>query len=232
MAGSEISKRESFRERIYSDLRRRLQRAELGPQDKLVDVEIARAYGASRMPAREALLQLVNEGYLVGTTRGFAIPTLTLQDVRDVFEVRKLLEPRASALAARNLDEPSERALGDALARARAAARNDDVEELILANIDFRGTWLSRVGNARLADTLARFGDHVQAVRLATLRRRETRGVVVDGLEQLHDAFVSRDPLAAGDFMAAFIAAAEQAFFATRRAELEERGASARLPVV
>lgn len=213
-----VTRRESLRERIYADLRRRLQRSEFGVEDRLVDLEIAGAYGTSRMPAREALLQLVNEGYLVGTTRGFTVPTLSLQDVRDIFEVRKLLEPRAAAHAAHALTEAAERALGAALAEARAAHEGDDTERLILANIDFRAAWLGCVANERLASTISRFVDHVQTVRLETLRRPATRQVVVEGLTDLHAAFVSRDPITAGDRMAAFIGAAEQAFFAARAA--------------
>lgn len=232
MAGNEKNRRESIRERIYADLRRRLQRSEFGTDDKLVDVDIAAAYGASRMPAREALLQLVNEGYLVGTTRGFTLPTLSLQDVRDIFEVRRLLEPRAAAQAARNLDDSAEAALGAALAEAEAATRDGDTERLILANIDFRAAWMARVGNARLADTLSRFVDHVQTVRLETLRRPATRQIVVDGLEDIHAAFVTRDPMTASDRMSAFIGAAEQAFFAAREAQLEPQAAPARLRAV
>jgi DNA-binding GntR family transcriptional regulator len=232
MAANGASRRESFRERIYADLRLRLQRSEFGPDDKLVDVEIASLYGASRMPAREALLQLVNDGYLVGTTRGFAVPTLTLEDVRDIFEIRKLLEPRAAAHAARALDDAAEAALGAALEEARAATRADNVERLILANITFRNAWLGCVRNARLAATISRFVDHVQAVRLETLRRPQTRQVVVEGLEDIYAAFVTRDPITVGDRMAAFIGAAEQAFFAARKAQMAPDRAPAPLRAV
>src|SRR5215213_1180333 len=120
MAGepSQLKRPGSLRERIYTDLRVRLQRCEFGPDDRLVDVDVASTYGTSRMPVREALLQLVNEGYLVGTTRGFMVPVLTQDDVRDIFEVRKLLEPRAAAHAARDLDSPAEAALAKALEQA------------------------------------------------------------------------------------------------------------------
>lgn len=219
--GKPLKKPDSLRERIYADLRTRLQRCEFGPDDRLVDVDVAARYGTSRMPVREALLQLVNDGYLVGTTRGFAIPTLTLDDVRDIFEVRKLLEPRAAASAARDLDKASEKALTRALQDARAALAADDTEGLIMANIDFRAAWLAAVRNQRLATTIARFVDHVQTVRIETLRRAATRQVVIDGLEDLHGAFLRRDPIAAGDRMATFIAAAEQAFFQAKHAEAE-----------
>jgi DNA-binding GntR family transcriptional regulator len=206
----------SLRERIYADLLLRLQRCELGPEDRLVDVDVASIYGTSRMPAREALLQLVNDGYLVSTTRGFMIPILSTQDIRDIFEVRKLLEPRAASHAARSLGADAEHALTSALDQARRAVASGDIDRLITSNIDFRSAWLGAVRNERLATTIARFADHVQTVRLATLRRDGISAVVLEGLEDLHAAFVSRDPIAAGDRMTAFIIAAEQAFFSHR----------------
>ncbi len=78
---------------IYADLRLKLQRSAVSPTDRLVDTEIANAHGISRMPAREALLRLVSEGYLVGTTRGFAVRELSLEDISGLFEVRRQLEP-------------------------------------------------------------------------------------------------------------------------------------------
>lgn len=209
---------DSLRHRIYTDLRSRLQRCAIGPDERLIDLDVAREYGTSRMPAREALLQLVHEGYLVGTTRGFIVPRLSLDDVRDIFEVRRLLEPRAAALAARDLSAGQERELRRAMERARASFAADDVEGLILANIEFRGAWLSAVRNRRLAATIARFVDQVQTVRLETLREPAVRRTVTEGLEGLFDAFVRRDAVAAADRMAAFIVSAEQTFFARQRA--------------
>lgn len=223
-------RRESLREQIYADLLRRLQLSEIGPADRLIDTDIAAQWGASRMPAREALLQLVNEGYLRGTTRGFAVPVLSMQDIRDIFEVRRLLEPRAAACAARDLTDEAEIALGEALAEAREAAAGSDARRMIAANIAFRGAWLSCVRNERLAATIARFVDHVQTVRLETLRRKPTRAVVVGGLAGLHEALCARDPIATSDRMTAFMAAAEEAFFAARTAQIADEAELAPLP--
>jgi len=215
-----LTKPASLRERITADLRAQLQGGRISPEDRLVDVDIAARYGTSRMPVREALVHLVSEGYLVGTTRGFAVPRLSPEDIRDIFEVRRLLEPRAAANAARDLDSDGEQALASALAKARRAVAEDDAEAMIEANITFRGAWLGAVRNRRLARTIARFVDHAQVVRLDTMRRAETRRVVVEGLEQLFDAFRRRDSVAAADRMANFMAQAEAAFFAARTAEL------------
>jgi DNA-binding GntR family transcriptional regulator len=214
-----LSKPGSLSERIYGDLRTRLQRCEIGPEDRLVDTEIAGSYGTSRMPVREALMRLANEGYLVGTTRGFVLPRLSARDYRDIFEVRRLLEPQAAASAAANLDQAGRRELTRAVEDARAAIAEDDADRLIQANARFRAVWLGAVGNPRLAETIARFVDHVQMVRLGTLMDPATRQVVIRGLEGLHDAFLRGDGEAAQAQMSAFIAAAEQAFARTGRSD-------------
>jgi DNA-binding GntR family transcriptional regulator len=223
-----LAKPDSLSERIFLDLRARLQRCEIRVEDRLVDLEVAAAYGVSRMPAREALLRLANEGYLVGTTRGFVTPRLSLDDIRDIFEVRKLLEPHAAASAARDLDDRGRQALTKAIVDARLAAKEDDVERLIMANISFRRGWLDALRNERLAITLARFVDHVQTVRLGTLRDQETRSVVAAGLEELYDAFMRRDIDAARARMTSFMEAAEQAFYKVRKSEIEHEEATAK----
>lgn len=215
-----LPRSENLRERIYVDLRERLQRCAIQPGERLVDQELALVYGTSRMPARDALLRLVAEGYLVGTTRGFTVPTLSLQDIRDIFGVRRLLEPAAAADAALHVDAAAAAELKAALAQALSAVQRDDTEQMILANMGFRQAWLSRVGNARLASTIARFADHVQTVRLATLSNPPTRQVVMDGLVGLHEVLVRRDAAGTRRRMVAFLAAAEKAYFTVREAQL------------
>jgi DNA-binding GntR family transcriptional regulator len=216
-----LSREGNLSDRIYAELRLRLQQLPLAPDERLLDLEVASAYGTSRMPARDALLRLVNEGYLVGTTRGFAAPVLSDDDVREIFEVRRLLEPEAVAGVAKAIDAAAMKEMTKALKQARRAATADDGEEMMLANMAFRHAWLSRVGNKRLAATIARFVDHVQTVRLNTLSDTHTRKVVLAGLEGLHAAFANRDHAKARGHMKDFMGAAEHAFFSGREAPLQ-----------
>lgn len=210
---SSLARPVSLSDRIYADLLSRLQQGAIPPTERLVDVELARTYGTSRMPVRDALMRLANEGYLVGTTRGFAVPQLSAQDVRDIFEVRRQLEPHAAGCAARDLDQTALRALSKALDEAHRSHTSDDQRGMILANIAFRAAWLSAVANRRLAETILRFSDQVHAVRLTTLATTATRDVVIAGLEGLHDAFAKGNPAVVVERMSAFIDAAETAYF-------------------
>ncbi|MEJ1158404.1 GntR family transcriptional regulator [Prosthecomicrobium sp. N25] len=217
-----VTRRDSLGEQVYADLLGKLQRGRIGPEERLVDVELARGYGLSRMPVREALLRLVAEGYLIGTTRGFTVPALSLQDIRDIFEIRRLLEPQAAANAARDMDAGTEAKLAEALAECRRAHAADDIDGMILSNVAFRSAWLGAVANRRLAETIGRFVDHVQTVRLATLQDRETRRIVVEGLAGIFDAFRARDPALSETRMRGFVDHARAAFFRAAGAEGHE----------
>lgn len=204
----------SLRARIYDEIRDRIHRGDVDRDEKLVDVDLADRMGVSRMPVREALLQLTHEGYLVGTTRGFMLPRLTSTDVANIFEVRRCLEPRAAAHAARDIDADGMERLHSALLDADKAAANGDAELLFQANVRFRRCWLEAVRNDRLASAIARFADHVQTVRLGTLAHLPTQAVVVAGMRKLYEAFSRRDSMAAFDHMTRFIETAEERFVA------------------
>lgn len=219
----------SLREQIRETIRRQIQHGEIGPEDRVVDLDIANRLGVSRMPVREALLQLVNEGYLVGTTRGFVLPKLSPKDISDIFAIRKLLEPRAAANATPHLSAKGEATLRAALERALRAHATRDIDELALANMVFRQTWLAAEPNWRLASTISRFADQVQTVRLGTLPDPVTQDIVIDGLTRLTEAFVHRDAQAVEARMAEFIGHAEARYFAVRAQQAESAAEAARL---
>ena len=162
-------KQTTLSESVYAEIRSRLQRGEIGPNDRVLDYEVAEEFDCTRMPVRQALLRLVSEGYLIGTTRGFVTPTLTNDDIHEIFEVRRLLEPSAAAGAVAILDDRQDAALKRAFQKAVKAHDKRDAALMIEANMEFRDVWLGAVQNARLQDTIRRFTDHAQQVRLGTL---------------------------------------------------------------
>lgn len=211
---SQASARQSLSAIAYDALRSRLRTGLVTPEDRLVDLEIAAQLGMSRMPVREALLQLVGEGVLVSTARGYRIPSLDFKDVMEVFELRKLLEPRAAALAARDLSRAGISQLNAALCEAKAAQASEDFPRLFRANVDFREAWLGAVRNKRLAAVIMRCSDQVLTVRLSTLRGPEIHPIVIAGLQELYASFARHDSVAAHDSMYRFVMAAESAYAA------------------
>lgn len=215
-------------ESLYADLRQRLQMSEIGPDDRLVDTDIAETYGTSRMPAREALLRLVAEGYLVGSSRGFVLPSLSRDDISGLFELRRQLEPRAAAAAARDLTPEAAGDLNRAMATITSAHAAGDLTSLVRANVAFRNAWVGCVLNPHMATTISRFMDYFQAIRLTTFSDQPTRRVYVEALRAVHDALCARDALAAQDRMTAFLFAAEAAYLAAHDRQAERLSQPAR----
>lgn len=202
----------SLSSQIHTDLLARIQNGEIGPEDRLVDIGIAQEMGVSRMPVREALLRLANDGYVTSTTRGFMLSRLEHEDITDIFEVRRLIEPRAAANAARDLTAADHAVLTAALEDARAAIAARDITRLAQANVVFRHTWLGAVRNTRLAETISRFADQVQFIRGVTLDDPHVQQIVLVGLTRLHAAFLARDAMATADAMTDFLVNAQQAY--------------------
>lgn len=87
-------------------LRRALVSGDLAPGDRVRQEEIAELLGVSLAPVREALATLEQEGQLTyRPRRGYFVTELDLGDVREIYELRALLEDRAARRALPLLDE-------------------------------------------------------------------------------------------------------------------------------
>src|SRR5438105_15855611 len=80
-------------ETICTHLREAILAGDLSPGTKLVEAELARRFGVSRGPIREALRELSREGLVVDLPRrGTFVCTLTQADLTEVYAVREALE--------------------------------------------------------------------------------------------------------------------------------------------
>ena len=206
--------RKKHSDRVYDLVVDRIQRGDLGRDDRLVDVAIAAELGLSRMPVRDALMRLVHEGYLERSTRGFMLPSLTRREVLEVFEIRRLLEPRAAALAARVISDAQLADMEAAVAEAVRTIGTGDVPHFFRLSERFRNGWVSAVPNLTLQQTIQRYLAQVQAVRLATMGNRDTLKVIVAGQRDLLAAFAAHDAVAASDRILRFVIEGEAAYLA------------------
>lgn len=213
--------RTSHRQRIHESIRSRILRGEIGQDDRLVDTAIAAEMGVSRMPVREALMQLVSEGYLEGTTRGFTLPRLGADRVAEIFLLRRLLEPRAAAMAAQALSGADLARMRQALADSAATLETGDFEAFYRASEMFRDIWLSAVPNAELRAAIQRYSGQVQAVRLATMRDALVHRTIVAGQQDLMAAFARHDALGAGDRILGFVLEAEISYLRLNKPGIE-----------
>jgi DNA-binding GntR family transcriptional regulator len=124
---------------VAARLRAEVKTSELPAGARLRQTELARRFGVSTTPVREALRVLSNEGLVRhDDRRGAVVFPPTLQDLRENYEIRLAPEPPATALAAprmspRDLDAIASISsqLGDVVAQHdEANGRTSRYEEL------------------------------------------------------------------------------------------------------
>ena len=99
-------------------LRHAILAGELLPGQRVRQDEVAERLGVSLAPVREALRVLEQEGQVTyRPRRGYFVTELRIEDLREIYALRQLLEERAARLALPALD-------AEALARVQLAARD------------------------------------------------------------------------------------------------------------
>jgi DNA-binding GntR family transcriptional regulator len=185
----------------------------LAPGTRLVERELVVRLGVSRTGVRAALQSLESEGLVVRGKRGvFSVATISVEEARQIYEVRSALEPAMARLfvARASVDQIS--LLEAAVARAQKAARDRDGSAYVEAFAAFYTALLVGSGNSvarRILETLSArvsYLRHVTTQRAAHARRLRT----VAMLHGIQTALAARDAALAARRCAAFVARSAQ----------------------
>ncbi len=123
----------------------------LEPGSRLKEEELARELGISRTPVREALLMLQADGLIVAEpNRGAVVRTHDAEDLRDLYQLRALLEGYATRLAAAKMSDDEIGLLRESCDRFDAIA-DDDVRELVKENLLFHSAIHAAADSERLS---------------------------------------------------------------------------------
>jgi len=178
------------------------------PSERLIEDRLAKDFNVSRNPVREALRSLASEGLVVLTPRrGAAVAGFSLEEAREMIEVRSNLEGMNARLAARRCDSAMIEALRAVLAEGRAKARSGAVEQLVRLNGRFHDL-LAKAGNNRiLADLMRSLRERTNLVfaprsAKGAARNWEEHGAILEAViardEELAALLAARHVLRAG----------------------------------
>lgn len=210
-----ISTRKNIREQVYDLLRARMRLGEIGFEDRLIDHEIAAELNVSRMPVREAMMQLKSEGLLEGTSRGFMLRRFTPTDIAQIFEIRLLLEPEAAMQASKNTTLEKLTLMSTYAKASEHAHQNNDPLAYMEANDHFRASWLNMTPNSHLRETIQRLSNHVEAVRLATLREAKYRTLSWQYTQEILQGFIEENPEKVAQAIRSNLRTAALSYYAT-----------------
>jgi DNA-binding GntR family transcriptional regulator len=117
---------------------------------------LAQAFEVSRIPVREALFQLEAEGFVrIVPHKGAIVSGLSLDEINDVFDLRKLLEPRLLASSVPALTARDFAAVADMETAFEEAMAARDIGRWGVLNADFHLALYARATQPRTLSIVA-----------------------------------------------------------------------------
>jgi GntR family transcriptional regulator, rspAB operon transcriptional repressor len=151
----------SLTDQVYELLREEILRVQRRPGDLVSEVELAAQYGVSKTPIREALRLLAQDGWVIVLPRkGYLIRPLRLEDLREIFSVRLLLEPSVARQVAVEISDAQAEQLEQLVDE--QAASGDDIDAALHAARRFHVALAEITGNRRLVRMLVDLLDEVR----------------------------------------------------------------------
>ncbi|RUY27345.1 GntR family transcriptional regulator [Mesorhizobium sp. M7A.F.Ca.US.001.04.1.1] len=150
---------------IHAELRDRILKGVFPPGSLLRQEELARQFGASRVPLREAMSRLEVEGLLlVRPRRGYAVRNLDPVEIVEIFDLRAAVEEHLGGLAAKARSEHDIERVSDAVAEMEriAADKPNDTSQWLNANAAFHAALLAAAHRKHAARFAAMLRDQVE----------------------------------------------------------------------
>ena len=142
-------------EAVYGAIRRAMHMGRLSPGTKLQEPALARVLKVSRERVRKALHRLVHEGWLQAVpNRGTFVPRLTIGEMRQIYDVRTMLEAAIVRRLSAEHGPSAARRLKAHINKERLAVRNDDRGRLFGLSGEFHVLLAELCGNDELTSLL------------------------------------------------------------------------------
>lgn len=163
-----IDSYQPLREIVCEALRDAIQRGILQPGERLMEVQLAEELGISRTPVREAIRKLEQEGYVIMVPRrGTYVSSMSVRDVKEIFEIRSALESLSTVLAAMRIEPEELEKLRALLTEIEGHIKRKDLDKIVETDIEFHGLLYQVSRNERLVAIISNLKD--QLARFRTL---------------------------------------------------------------
>ncbi|MEQ6917041.1 GntR family transcriptional regulator [Halomonas aquatica] len=211
---------------VHAAIKQRILDGIYRPHDYIRETSMARELEVSRTPVREALRELVSEGWLEAIPHhGARVVAWTERDAREVFELRLVLEPMAAGMACRHMDDAHLAHLETLASRMEALAEPQQVtaearNEIADLNHEFHRELMQASNNQRLYTMLD------MVVRTSVIRRnfdtydRDALRRSMHHHREILQAIGARNPAWAESVMHAHLLAARELHLSLAESEM------------
>lgn len=183
-----------LRDVVFKTLRQEILTGELKPGERLMEIHLANRLGVSRTPIREAIRMLELEGLVTMIPRrGAEVANITEKNLRDVLEVRRVLDALAVSLACEHITEEEKEQLRMACIAFAKATETKNVTTIARADVALHDIIIKAAGNDRLAQIVGNLGEQMYRYRFEYIKDESTHASLVEEHRIIYESIVRGD---------------------------------------
>lgn len=195
--GQEIS---LVREQALENLRAAIVSGFYQPGDRLIERELCEMIGVSRTSIREVLRQLEAERLIkVEPRKGPTVASISLNEARDIYEARKLLEGSVAKSFVENATAPQVRKLRKAAEDFETAAGRNDLAKMVKVMSRFYDVLLTGAGSTVFRDLLTSLHARISFLRGTSMSQAGRVKHSIREIYEIVDAIERKDAAGAED---------------------------------
>ena len=175
-----------LRDVVFNTLRQAIITGEFAPGERLMEISLANRLGVSRTPVREAIRKVAR---------------ITEKNLRDVIEIRTVLEEFAAVLACERIDQAGLHDLRQAHEDFIRSVENGDILDIVDKDETFHDTIFRATNNDRLISIINNLREQFYRYRMEYVKDIQQRSNLVEEHRELLDAISSRDSIKAKELM-------------------------------
>lgn len=218
-------------DKIFENIKERITRWEFRPGDRLIDSDIAEQYGVSRSLVRNALTLLVSEGLVEVQRRRFYVARYSQKDIRDILQLRRLLELSAIEAAIRGTTEAEFAEIEAQMAEAERQVGAGNLESFYALDVETHRLIIDKGDNDYIKKVYATLQTILRIVIRSDFDKRPKISEAFAEHKVLLEAWKRRDAAAARAALAHHLDGAEERVmenFAQSNADLDAENAESR----
>jgi DNA-binding GntR family transcriptional regulator len=180
---------------VEREVERLILSGSFAPGERINENRLASELGTSRGPIREAIRALEGSGLVVSVrNRGSFIRRLSVQEVREVYEIRAALFGLAGKLLAERVTSNQLQRLNRFVAEMEEASSQRNFEAYYPLNLAFHEFIVDSAGNAMLAQQYRSFVKKLHLFRARSLVQGGGLAVSNEEHREMLSAIAARDP--------------------------------------
>ncbi|MEK0435119.1 MAG: putative HTH-type transcriptional regulator YdfH [Pseudomonadota bacterium] len=142
-------------EQVHKAILSEIAEGKLKAGSRIIQEQIAQELGVSRQPVQQSLVLLKNQGVLIDAPgRGLQVAPLNLDLIRQMYEVRAVIEGLVFRKAAENFSDSAKKRADRLLAAGRQAVIKASVRDLISADMAFHSFFYDLADNPIITQSM------------------------------------------------------------------------------